>query len=67
LDVGTESKKQNIPGPGAYKELAMAKTGKYPVSTYNNSKASNFMTGRRFKSIDATKFVPGPGAYEHHG
>jgi len=51
-DPATESKKKGFPGPGTYKDISMAEDGKYHISTFNSSKASNFNTGRRFKSID---------------
>lgn len=41
--------------------------GKYALSTYNNSKAANFNTGRRFKSPIPKLQNPGPGTYEAVG
>lgn len=67
LDPAKESLKKNIPGPGTYKPMGMDPEGKYHLSTFNSSKASNFNTGRRFRSIDPTKYNPGPGTYEPVG
>lgn len=59
--------KEGVPGPGMYKDqLALDKVGKYHISTYNNSKASRFNPGNRFKSVQPHP-VPGPGTYEQGG
>lgn len=68
LDDASISRKRGVPGPGTYEEpLRMDPMGKYASSTYNNSKASNFNTGRRFKSPAPGLATPGPGTYELPG
>jgi len=58
-----------VPGPGTYEDnLAFKDKGKYCVSTYSNSKASNFSTGKRFIATQKHLLVnPGPGTYETIG
>jgi len=66
MQVERYARKHNLPGPGTYEDnLALHKTGFYASSQMNNSKASNFNTGRRFFSDDNKK--PGPGYYNEAG
>jgi hypothetical protein len=55
-----------VPGPGAYGfGVEMNKTGNYPLSTYENSRAANWSPSKK-RFIDETRptrDLPGPGHY----
>ena len=60
----------NIPGPGKYdsSSIEINKQGKYPISTYSNTKQVNWSKAKeeRFFSPKSTR-TPGPGKYNIHG
>mmetsp|Transcript_23037 Transcript_23037/g.17473 ORF Transcript_23037/g.17473 Transcript_23037/m.17473 type:complete len:205 (-) Transcript_23037:31-645(-) len=67
-DVTHNEKKKGFPGPGQYEDiLRIDKVGTYKVSTFLNSRASNFSKGERFKESSKLKELPGPGTYETIG
>jgi len=69
MDTEAIAIKKGVPGPGSYEDnLSFKDKGKYCVSTYNNSKASNFSTGRRFLPMQKHLLgIPGPGSYDAIG
>ena len=60
----------NVPGPGNYNSTytEINKDGKYPISTFSNTKDVNWSKAKekRFFNLKNSK-TPGPGMYEIHG
>jgi len=53
-----------VPGPGSYPVfVATSPTGKYAISTFNNSKATVFSPSRSRRFYELKPGYPGPGTY----